>query len=358
MSYATAAVVIFGVPELTHAILYPPLMLLAERLRRHRKALVVSGLAMMGLGLVLAGLAPGMVTFTAACSLAWLSSSLGVELSRATLMDAEPERREQIMARWALLGTLGDLATPLTLAALGAVALGWRAAFWLAGGLLVAQAALLATRRFPGQEEDDDEDEPPLREALAAALRNPRLMLWLSGATLCQLLDEPFVAFAGLFLEERFGAGLAERSMMLAGMTTGGLVGLAWTERRLGQGAAPIALMAKAAVACAAALALWLAAPSLGWSAAGLVALGTFAAPLWPIAHAQAVRALPGRAGLVEAVASLLSPVEMFMPIVMGVVADRVGLAATLTLTALQPLGLLAIAAWSRRHLDTSDDVN
>src|SRR5687768_8817178 len=54
-----------------------------------------------------------------------------VGLPQAALMDAEPERREQNMARWTLAGTLGNLVGPVLVGACVAYGFGWR---WLYAG--------------------------------------------------------------------------------------------------------------------------------------------------------------------------------------------------------------------------------
>jgi fucose permease len=126
------------------------------------------------------------------------------------------------------------------------------------------------------------------------------------------------------------------------------LVGLATTERLLSR-IEPLRLLRAAGLACAAAYALWLVAPSLALSSGLLFLVGFFAAPLYPIAKAQAYRALPGQSGMVNAVAHVFAPLDLAMPVVLGVVADRAGLTTALALLGTQPLGLALIAWWQGR---------
>jgi MFS family permease len=190
---------------------------------------------------------------------------------------------------------------------------------------------------------DGSNGEPVLR----TALRERRLVLWLGGVALCALLDETLVAFAALHLRDELGAGPGALGLALAASTAGGAVGLAAAERLLRR-ADPLALLRAACAGCGVAYAAWVFAESLAASVALFVAVGFFAAPLYPIALAQAYRALPGRAATVNAVGQLFAPLELAVPILLGFVADAAGLRAALLLLLVQPLALLALA-WRRR---------
>jgi fucose permease len=76
---------------------------------------------------------------------------------------------------------------------------------------------------------------------------------------------------------------------------------------------------------------------------------GLFTAPLFPIAAAQAYRAAPGHSTRVAALMQLTAPLELFLPLVIGWVADRFGLLDALWLLALQPLGMLFVL-WMTRE--------
>src|SRR5690606_994311 len=141
--WAAAVFAAFTVPGVLAWLVEPSLLLLADRHPRRRRAFVVGGLLLMGASLVVAASAPGPLTFGVATALAWVGNGLGVNLAQATLMDADPDRREQWMARWTLAGTLGDLAAPLLLAALAAGGLTWRAASAVVGVLTCAHALVL-----------------------------------------------------------------------------------------------------------------------------------------------------------------------------------------------------------------------
>ena len=76
--------------------------------------------------------------------------------------------------------------------------------------------------------------------------------------------------------------------------------------------------------------------------------VGLTTAPLYPLAKAQAYRSLPDQAGMVNAVGHVFQPLDIVVPLILGVIADRFGLVPALLLLAAQPAGLLWIALRSR----------
>lgn len=348
ISWTAAVFAAFTVPGVLAWLVEPALLLLADRYPRRRRTFVVTGLLLMGTGLVAAGCAPGPVSFAVASALAWVGNGLGVNLAQATLMDAEPDRREHWMARWTLAGTVGDLAAPLFLAALAAGSLDWRAASVGIGALTCAHAWVLSRQTFPAPSGEDPEEEVGVGEALREALQNRRLMIWMLGVATCGLLDEVFVAFGSAWLGRVHGATLAERGISLGIGTLGGILGLLWLDRALAAGADPVRRLRAVSAASLVGFAAWLAAPNLLVSTAALFVLELTTAQLYPLAMAQAHRALPGRSARVEAVAAFLAPFDLLAPVALGWVADRVGLPAALALLGLQPLLLGLVAARHR----------
>ena len=77
---------------------------------------------------------------------------------------------------------------------------------------------------------------------------------------------------------------------------------------------------------------------------------GFFCSAFYPIAMAQAYRALPGYSGTVNAVGHLFLPLTVALPVLLGLVADVFGLTVVLLILAAEPLGLLWIATRERRR--------
>jgi fucose permease len=190
-----------------------------------------------------------------------------------------------------------------------------------------------------------------LRDALEKLRQGacaPRLGWWIFGVLLCGLLDELLVAFGVLYLHESYRASLFEQTAAFAGFSLGSAVGLVLTERLLSLLSAR-RLLGASSLGCAIVYFAWLGTSSLHVSMALLVLTGLFTAPLFPIAAAQAYRAAPGHSTRVAALMQLTAPLELFLPLVIGWVADRFGLLDALWLLALQPLGMLFVL-WMTRE--------
>ncbi len=287
--------------------------------------------------------------------MAGVASGCAVGLAQATLVDANPHRRERVLTRWAMLGVIGDLAAPAMIAGAGAVSVGWRGTYLAVGAGMALWAAALCRARFPRRAAPPAEVpsvEPAPRESLFAALRvalrSRRLLAWVLGVMLCDLLDEILVLFASLHLRDALGAGPTARSLILGGFVGGAALGLVACDRLLAR-VAPLRLLALSASACAVLYVAWVAAPTLWLSAPLLAAVGFTAAPLHPLAQAQAYAALPGRSGAVAASEHLLSPITMAVPWVLGWVADHHGTGAALLLLVVQPIGLALLATRAQR---------
>ncbi len=346
LRYSTAALILFVVPQLVGLVLEPPLYVLADRHPRRR--FVVGGLVAMAFCNLIAGLSWSLAALATSLGLTAAASGVGINVAQATLMDQHPRDRERMMTLWSLAGMAGDFAAPAFFWALSWFALGWRAAFVASALLLLIYAVVLGRRSFPNRGATEHRQTPRLRDAIPAALGDRRLLLWLFGVWLCGLLDEILVAFGSIHLRDGLGLDVAERSLVLMAFVVGSIAGLVASERLLRQGADPLAMLRVNGASCAIAYGLWVLAPNGSWSAVLLLVVGLFAAPLYPIAQAQAYRALPDQSGLVNAVSVVFRPFEIALPLIIGLVADQLGLRVALALLAAQPLGLLVIGVYTR----------
>ena len=345
LSHTGTAWVVFVGPGAIALVLEPLLFLLADRYPR--RWFVRGGLAAMAVGSLAAAFAPGPIVLAGALTLWGVAGGIAVALAQATLVDWWPEQRARTIARWAMLSLAGDLAAPALLGALGG---DWRTGFVIAAGGL-AVWTLLMLRPFPDAPVTVDEDEQPapLLAALRDALTDRTLVLWLFGTALCDMLDEILVVFASLHLRNDLGAGTTMQSITIGAFVAGGAAGLVVLDRLLKHRSERWLLVA-AGSACAVAYALWLAAPTAWLAAVLIVPVGATAAPLYPLAAAQAYARRPGRSGSVLAASHLFTPLGLALPWLVGVVADHAGLTVALALLVVQPLGLVALATRERNR--------
>jgi MFS family permease len=355
LSHTATAVVLFLVPGVVQLVLDPLWFVLAERFGR--PWLVRAGLAVMSAMSFVAAAAPGPVTLAGALSLWGVATGAATSLTEVTLIDRWPEQRARTMARWTLLALIGDFSAPLLLGALAVIAPGssaWRITFAIVGGLLAVWTVLVSVSAFPEPAVAAADDEPSLWQAAREAIRDRVLIGWLFGLALCHLLDEILIVFASLYVRDQLGASPAGQSAMVGAFIAGGAIGLVGLDRLL-QRHSEHRLMIATGIACAVAFALWLAAPVVWLSIVLMLPVGATAAPLYPLASAQAYARCPGRASVVLVVSHLFAPFALALPWLLGWVADHAGTLAALALLAAQPIGLVVLAAATSRRPTTGD---
>lgn len=355
LSHAATAAVLFTVPGLVQLVLDPVVFLLSDRIARHH--LVRAGLAVMAAASLAAALAPGPVTLACALSIWGVATGAASSYTELTLIDQRPEQRARTMARWTLLALVGDFAAPAViggLVALGGGAGSWRTAFAIVGGLLAAWAIATSLRPFPPPATAPADDEPPLWQAVREAVRDRVLIGWLFGVALCNLLDEILVVFASIHVRGELGASALGQSAMVGAFVAGGAIGLVVLDRLLGRHSEHRLVIATG-IACAVAFAAWLAAPTVWLSAVLMAMVGATAAPLYPLASAQAYARCPGRSGVVVVAGHLFAPLALALPWLLGAIADRAGTLAALALLIAQPVGLVVLALATPRGVTTAD---
>jgi len=224
LSYGQLGLLV-SVPIVLGGALELPLGLLAGHGRRRR--LVVLGGGLMFIATVAAvAFARNFVELLAAFVLFYPASGAFVTLTEAALLDAEPDRQAQLMARWGTAGWAGALTGPLLYAGVIAAGGGWQTSFLV----MAAVSALTWLAMFSVRAGDNTDDEEPAgwRE-LKASLRWPVLRLlvvlevtnWLvdvlTGFIAVYLVDvvhtSPAVAALGVSL--RLAAGLGGNSLLI-----------------------------------------------------------------------------------------------------------------------------------------------
>ncbi len=349
---AELSAAVFVAPYLFALLLDGPLLLWAERFERRRMlALGVTGMALSILG---CAAAPNLLLFALAFGLFSPASGLACGIAQAMLIDAAPERREQSMTDWAMAGWLGDLCGPALFWVAHNLGVGFRWVFVcvaLMALVALGPALLWGVRPSPvvGDSKEEEEDESlPWRETWRLLASRPELFLWLFAVSLCALLDELVAGLVGLRVHEH-GASADLVGQSLLAFTLGGLIGLGALKLLLDKWASSTLLAASCGLTLAAYSGWLLVPPSLG-SSLWLLVMGAAVAPHYPLAQARAYAALPERSTLVAAAAQPFTLVELGMPLLSGLLADRWGLLWGLLLLSAQPLGLSSVLVATARR--------
>ncbi|MFT3693477.1 MAG: MFS transporter [Kofleriaceae bacterium] len=334
-SHALATAMLFLVPGIVAFAVEPVLFVLADR--HPRRWFIRGGVIAMAIASGVAAFAKSPVLVAASQALLWIAIGSASGLAQATLVDRSDERG-RTLARWTLMSTIGDIAAPIVLVVCG----GWRVGYGVCACVLAAWAIALCCIPIDGTGGDDDEE----RASIWDALRDRTLLAWLLACALCDLLDEILIVLASLHVRDDFGASLVWQTIVVVAFVIGGLVGLVILERVLTKQPERRVLIA-CCLACAASYAVWMMAPNVISCAVLIVPVGMFAAPLYPLASAQAYALRSS--GLVLAASHVFTPLGLALPFLLGAAADRFGLPVALALITTAPISICILAIRQRK---------
>jgi FSR family fosmidomycin resistance protein-like MFS transporter len=349
--------ILLSVPRLVGSALEPLLGVLADQGWRRR--LILGGGLVFALACLLTGVAPAFGLLLAGFVLFNPASGAFVSLAQAALMDTDPGRHEQLMARWTLAGSLGVVAGPLLLGLNAWLGLGWRGAYLGVAAGALALTALAWPRRLP--ETGAPAVKRGLRAGLAAALRalgQPAVLRWLALLEFADLMLDVLLGFLALYLVDVAGATPEQGALAVAVWTGAGLVGdallIPLLERVRG-----LAYLRLSALVMAALYPAFLLTSGYDLKLAWLALMGLFNAGWYAILKGRLYSALPGQSGTVIAVDALFGLAAGFVPGLLGWAAERIGLGAAMWLLLLGPaalcLGLPPTAAQPARKREGAD---
>jgi FSR family fosmidomycin resistance protein-like MFS transporter len=343
LSY-TQVGLLLGLPSVTSTLIEPAIMLLGDT--RLRKGLVVGGGLAITAALILLASASAFPTLLLAFIIAFPASGAFVSLSQATLMDLSHGREAQMMARWAVFGSTGNLVGPLLLAAGLGLSLGWRWAYVLLAVLAIGLVTAVWRSSFPAQVSDQvaagEKAQPTPGELLRnlwETLKNPGLMRWIVLLQFSDLLLDVFVGYVTVYFTDVVGFSVAHAGLVLSGLMVSSLLAdLALIPllervpgRRLVRTSAWIAIVVFSA---------WLLLP---WPVVKVVlAIGIrFSTIGWyQVLSGEAYACAQGKTGTVMAIGSLSGLAGGGMAWLVGWVAGRAGLPAAMWLLLAGPVSL------------------
>lgn len=340
---------LLGVPSLVSSLIEPFLGILGDIWKRH--LLILGGGVLFSLALFLAASSTSFWALLLAFTLFYPASGAFVSLSQASLMDADPARHEQNMARWTFAGSLGVVAGPLALGASSALGGSWRALYMLFGVLTLLPLAILMRRRL-GRAPAAEGAKPVrlagqagwtrFRDGLGGALqalRRGEVLRWLTLLEFSDLMLDILLGFLALYMVDVVGTTPARAGIAVAIWTGCGLLGdlllIPLLERVPG-----LRYLRVSAAAEMVLFLLFLLAPAL-WMRFALVGLlGLFNAGWYSILKARLYSAMPGQSGTVMTVTNLFGLIGGLVPMALGLAAERVGLRWTMWLLMLGPVAL------------------
>ena len=218
---------LLGVPGIINTFIEPVLMLLGDT--RFRKQIMLGGGVAIAISLIAIATTQSFAMALVGFIIAFPASGAFVSLSQATLMDLNPTREPQMMARWTLSGSLANLIGPLILAAGFAFGLGWRWAYLGLAVMCLILVGLTWLRHIPinhALSTSPPAERPgiSLLRGLWESLRNPNLMRWMILLPISDLLLDVLTGYLALYFTDVIGFSVAQASLMMSVLMGAGLV--------------------------------------------------------------------------------------------------------------------------------------
>ncbi len=345
LSYAQIGL-LASVPLLLGSLLELPLGVLAGHGRRQRIAVLAGGVAFIG-SLVAAATAHSFAALLIAFVAFYPASGAFVSLTQSGLMDADPARQEQHMARWNLAGSAGAVTGPVLLVVVLAGGGGWRTTYLvLAGCAVLAWLGVARSGPRPAAAPTAAGGHGgPDRTGAMSRIRNALMingvLRWLVLLEVADLLLDVLTGFLAVYLVDVVHATPAEAALGVAVRLVAGLAGDAALVRVLERTAGRRVL----AVSAAAATVLYpgfLLVPGYWPKLVVLAGLSITTAPWYPVLQANLYGSLPGQSGVAVTLTSAASLAGGIGPLAAGFLAERFGLGWALAGLVLAPVCLLA----------------
>jgi FSR family fosmidomycin resistance protein-like MFS transporter len=340
LSYVQVGILL-SLPAIFGSALEPLLGLLADAW--NRRAIVRAGGVAFFVGLGLIASSSGFLALLLALMVINPASGAFVALSQAVLMDTDPVRREQNMARWVLAGSLGVVAGPLVLVAAGWLGLGWRAAF--ASFMVPTALLVLVVWRMPLGVAALP--ERPLLASLGESMRETlraldrrAVLRWLTLLQCADLMLDVLHGFLALYFVDVVGVTDAKAALAIVVWTVVGLAGDALALPLLERVEGTRYLRASA-WAVAVVFPAFLLVDQVALKLLLVGALAVLNSGWYSVLSARLYSELPGRSGSVMAMSSVFGMAGGLLPLAIGSFAERFGLSSAMWLMMAGPLSLL-----------------
>ena len=324
--------------------------------RFSRRVIAAGGAAGFALSLAMFAVGGSFAVLALGAFVMGMASTAMVDGAEVALVDLAGDDLRRYLARSNLLATVGDLLGPALIGAAALAGLSWRVAFAAGAVLMGLYALALTAAPLPPPAATGATDRPEAtaadgmaRRGLAAVLRDPAV--WVMGliGLLMVPFDEPLVGFTIALLEADRGASAAAATLVAFVGICGGVLAFTVLAPRLEAVPDDRLLLGSVAAMTAGAVTI-VAAPVLPLVAiAGLVtAAGLNLA--WLAVQHRSLTLRPGQVGTTKAVLGTIEATGFWIPIAVGVIADRAGL--TLAVGSFGVVGgaLMALAWWSGRR--------
>jgi FSR family fosmidomycin resistance protein-like MFS transporter len=333
---------LLSLPGIVSAVIEPFLGILGDVWKR--RLLILGGGVFFALACLLTGLSTGFVFLLFALCVFYPSSGAFVSLSQSSLMDAEPARHEQNMARWTFAGSLGVVLGPLLLSGMVFIGFGWRGVFIALAGLTIL-VLLFVWWRVPKTPEHIPA-LPPLSDLWSglggafSALRRGDVLRWLVLLQFSDLMLDVLLGFLALYFVDVAGLRAGQAALGIAVWIGLGLLGdfliIPLLERVRGLDYLRLSVVIELLLFPA-----FLLMHALVGKFILLGLLGLFNSGWYAILKGRLYASMPGQSGTVMTLDNIFGLLGKLLPFGIGLAAQFFGLRLAMWLLLLGPIALL-----------------
>ncbi len=338
---------VLGVPAIASSIIEPFIGILGDVWKR--RTLILGGGIVYVLALFLVAISANFVWLLFAFILFFPASGAFVSLSQAALMDAEPQRHEQNMARWTFAGSLGIVLGPLALGGITFLGWDWRIMFGVSALLTIL--VLSFAWRSPalnGEGVHRKTPEPSLTFSVFSqgilgalqALKRREVLRWLILLQFADLMLDILHGYLALYFVDIAGMDPSQAAFAVVIWTGAGMLSdlllIPLLERVSG-----LRYLQFSALLVLGVFPAFLLVQSWPLKLILVAILGILNAGWYAIPKGQLYSAMPGQSGTVMTLTNLFGFIGALMPFGIGWLAFQFGLEFALWFIILGPIALL-----------------
>jgi MFS family permease len=305
------------------------------------------GAAGIGLATAVIGAAPTFGMLLLGFAIYGLASGPLAHTADVVMVEAYPDDASRIYTRSTLIDNIGALLAPLLVTVTIWLNLSWRWLMIALGFSSIIYAILILRTRFPrpinDQENEGQSMGQLMRKNIKLVLSNRTAVLWLLFLFVHEFAETPY-QFTSIWLREQAGMSQALVGLYIVVELAVGIVSLLYLDRWLARSSQRQIIR----TACLGVLILypaWLFLPGILTRFVLALPLNFLLTVFWPIGKSQSLASVPGNAGAVSAIHSMVAlvPLSLFF----GLLAEAITLTGAMFLVQVGAmLGLLALAGW------------
>jgi FSR family fosmidomycin resistance protein-like MFS transporter len=334
---------LLSLPGIIAAFIEPFIGILGDIWKR--RLLIIVGGILFTISLFLTSISYSFLFLLLSFILFFPSSGAFVSLSQANLMDSEPTRHEQNMARWTLAGSLGVLTGPLLLGLCVYFGFGWRGTY--AALAAFSTFCLLAALRYLSPDPVSTSASLSLGaifngfRAAFSALKRGEVWRWLLLLEFADLMMDVLFSYLALYFVDvarvtEVQAGVAVTVWLGMGLITDFFF-IPVIDRKKDS----TRYLRLTALLEVFAFSVFLLIPGFLPKLIVVILVNLFNTGWYPILQGRLYSSLPGQSASVMTLGSVTAPLAKFLPFLIGFLADRFGLQSAMWILLLGPLALL-----------------